>query len=239
MRALIRKELLLYFSNLSGFLITCLFLLITGLFLWVIPGSWNVFSSGYANINGLFELAPWLYLFLIPAVSMRLFSDEYRIGTIELLMTSPLSAWKIVLGKFIASCVVVLLSLLPTLIFVYSIYNMASPVGNIDTGAIIGSYIGLIFLATLYLSVSVFASSFTDNQIVAFLLSLIVCYVMYAGFDFIPLVFSGDFASNMSQCGIASHYESLSRGVVEITDVVYFVSMTFLFLFFTKKKIER
>ncbi len=239
MGALIRKELSLYFNNLSGVLISGLFLLITGLFLWVIPGSWNVFSVGYANINGLFELAPWLYLFLIPAISMRLFADEYRIGTIELLMTSPLSSSKVVFSKFIAGFIVVLVSLLPTLVFVYSINMMASPMGNIDSGAIIGSYIGLLFLACLYLAIGVFASSLTDNQIVAFLFALVLCYLVYAGLDFVSLIFSGQLAFYISQGGISSHYEALSRGVVELSDVVYFVSMTLFFLFLTQKKIER
>ncbi len=239
MKALIRKELTLYFSNLSGYLISCLFLLITGLFLWVIPGNWNVFSAGYANIDGLFELAPWLYLFLIPAVSMRLFADEYRLGTMELLTTSPLSFWKIVWAKYVAGFIVILLSLLPSLIFVYSVNAMASPVGNVDMGAIIGSYLGLILLAAIYLSVGIFTSAQTDNQIIAFLLALILCYLLYAGLDFTSSVFSGQWADYVASGGIAAHYDALSRGVVEISDLVYFVTVTVLFLFLTKMKVMR
>lgn len=239
MRALIRKELALYFSNLSGYLISCLFLLITGLFLWVIPGNWNVFTTEYANLNGLFELAPWLYLFLIPAVSMRLFADEYRLGTMELLMTSPLSSWKIVGSKYIAGLVVILLSLLPTLIYLYSIYTMASPVGNVDLGAIIGSYIGLVFLASIYLAIGLFTSSLTDNQIVAFLLALVFSYLLYAGVDFTSSIFNGAWAHVISNSGIASHYDAISRGVVEISDVIYFTSLSAVFLYFTKLRIDR
>lgn len=239
MKALIRKELTLYFSNLSGYLISCLFLLITGLFLWVIPGNWNVFTAGYANIDGLFELAPWLYLFLIPAVSMRLFADEYRLGTMELLTTSPLSSWKIVWAKYIAGFIVVLLSLLPSLFFVYSINAMASPVGNVDMGAIVGSYIGLVLLAAIYLSVGLFTSSQTDNQIIAFLLSLVLCYLLYAGLQFTSSVFPGQWADYVAGGGIAAHYDALSRGVVELSDLIYFITVTVLFLFFTKMKIER
>lgn len=239
MKSLIRKELALYFSNLSGYLISCLFLLITGLFLWVIPGNWNIFSAGYANLNGLFELAPWLYLFLIPAVSMRLFADEYRLGTMELLMTSPLSSWKIVWAKYISGFVVILLSLLPSLIFLYSIHTMASPVGNIDLGAIVGSYIGLVLLASIYLSIGLFTSSLTDNQIIAFLLALVLCYMLYAGLDFTSSIFNGALAHFIADGGIASHYEALSRGVIEVADVVYYFSVTLLFLFFTKLRIER
>jgi len=238
MKSLIRKELALYFSNLSGYLISCLFLLITGLFLWVIPGNWNVFSAGYANLDGLFELAPWLYLFLVPAVSMRLFSDEYRLGTMELLMTSPLSAWKVLSAKYISGLVVILLSLLPTFIYVYSVSTMASPVGNVDMGAIVGSYLGLLLLACIYLAIGLFTSSLTDNQIVAFLLALVMCYILYAGLDFTASIFNGSWAHFIAAGGIASHYDALSRGVIIFSDMVYYFSVTFLFLYFTKLRIE-
>lgn len=239
MKSLIRKELALYFSNLSGYLISCLFLLITGLFLWVIPGNWNIFSAGYANLDGLFELAPWLYLFLIPAVSMKLFSDEYRLGTMELLMTSPLSSWQIVIAKYISGLIVILLSLLPTFIYLYSVNAMASPVGNIDLGAIMGSYIGLLLLACIYLAIGLFTSSFTENQIIAFLIALVICYVLYTGLDFAASISNGHWAHFISNGGIASHYEALSRGVVEFSDLMYYVSMTLLFLYFSKLRIER
>lgn len=239
MKSLIRKELALYFSNLSGYLISCLFLLVTGLFLWVIPGNWNIFSAGYASLNGLFELAPWLYLFLIPAVSMRLFADEYRLGTMELLMTSPLSSWAIVASKYFSGLVVILLSLLPTFIYLYSVSAMASPVGNVDMGAIMGSYIGLLLLACVYLAIGLFTSSLTDNQIVSFLLALVMCYVLYAGLDFTASVFNGSWASFISNGGIASHYDALSRGVISFSDISYYASVTLLFLYFTKLRIER
>lgn len=239
MIALIRKELTLYFSNLSGYLISCLFLLITGLFLWLIPGNWNVFTTGYVNLNGLFELAPWLYLFLVPSVSMRLFADEYRLGTMELLMTSPLSSWKIVGAKFTAGFFVIILSLLPSLIYVYSISTMASPMGNVDMGAIVGSYVGLILLACIYLAIGLFTSSLTDNQIIAFLLALVACYLLYAGLDFSSSIFNGRWAHFIAEGGIASHYDSISRGLIEIVDIVYFFSVTLLFLFFTTLRIER
>lgn len=239
MKSLIRKELALYFSNLSGYLISCLFLLITGLFLWVIPGHWNIFSSGYAQLNGLFELAPWLYLFLIPAVSMRLFADEYRSGTMELLMTSPLTSWQVVGAKYISGLVVILLSLLPTFIYLYSLSAMASPVGNVDMGATVGSYLGLLLLAGIYLAIGLFTSSLTDNQIIAFLLALVICYVLYAGLDFTSTIFNGRWTQFISSGGIAAHYEALSRGVVLISDIVYYLSVTVLFLYFTKLRIQR
>lgn len=239
MIALIRKELALYFGNLSGYLISSLFLLVTGLFLWVIPGSWNVFSAGYANLNGLFALSPWLFLILVPAISMRLFADEYRIGTMELLMTSPFSASKIVLAKYISGLVVILLSLLPTIIYFYAVSQMAYPAGNVDVGAIVGSYIGLLLLACVYLAIGLFASSLTDNQIVAFLLAFVLSYLLYAGFDFLALVFTGQFAYVLSQCGIAAHYEALSRGVILFPDLVYYLSVVLLFLYMCRLKIER
>lgn len=239
MLSLIKKELSSYFSNLSGYLISCLFLLITGLFLWVIPGGWNIFSIGYANLDALFEIAPWLYLFLIPAISMRLFADEYRLGTIELLMTSPLKPSQVVLGKYFSGLLLVLFSLLPTLIYFYSVCQMASPAGNVDLGATWGSYVGLLLLACVYLSIGVFTSSLTDNQIVAFLLALVMCYVVYAGLDFVSLVFNGAVAHFIAQGGIASHYDALSQGVISLTDLIYFLSISVFFLYLTQLSIER
>ncbi len=238
MKALIRKELLLYFSNFSGYLISCLFLLLTGLFLWVIPGHWNVFSVGHAHLGGLFELAPWLYLFLIPAVSMRLFADEYRLGTMELLLTSPLSLWEIVGAKYISGFCVVLLSLLPTLIFFYSINAMSSPPGNVDVGAAVGAYFGLVLLAGIYLAVGLFASSLVDSQIIAFLLTVFIAFLLYSGLDFFTLIFRGQWAYYVAGGSISTHYESVSKGVIRFSDFVYFGSVTGLFLFFTKLKIE-
>ena len=239
MFALIKKELSLYFSNISGGLISGIFLLVTGLFLWVIPGQWNVFSSNYAALDGFFSLAPWLYLFLIPAISMRLFADEYRLGTIELLLTAPLSITKIVGAKYIAGLIVILLSLIPTLLYYVSIYYMATPVGNVDSGAILGSYIGLFFLAAIYLSIGLWTSSFSDNQMIAFLSALLMCYVFYAGLDFVAVVFKGELAHYIANGGIAAHYEAMSRGVLQLSDVIYYFSVTLLFLFFTKIHIQR
>lgn len=239
MLALIRKDLGLYFSNLSGFLITGLFLLLTGLFLWVIPGNWNIFTVGYASLDGLFELAPWLYLFLVPAIAMRLFADEYRLGTEELLMTSPLSAFKIVWAKYLSGLLVLLLSLLPTLIYYYSITQMAFPVGNVDHGAIVGSYLGLFMLAAVYLAVGVFASSLTDNQIIAFLTALALSYVLYAGLDFLTLISTSAFAKYLANGSIAAHYNELSKGVIVASDFIYFISTIALFLYFTQLKIKR
>lgn len=239
MIALVKKDLGLYFSNLSGFLITGLFLLLAGLFLWIIPGNWNVFTLSYASLDGLFELAPWLYLFLVPAIAMRLFSDEYRLGTEELLLCSPLSTMRIVWAKYLAGLVVLLLSLLPTLIYYYTIAQMAYPIGNVDHGAIIGSYIALFLLAAIYLAIGVFASSLTDNQIIAFLLAMVLSYVFYAGFDFATLLSSSAFARYIANAGISAHYAELSKGVIVVSDILYFLSIIALFLFFTQLKIKR
>ena len=239
MLALIRKDLGLYFSNLSGFLITGLFLLLTGLFLWVIPGHWNVFSLGYASLDGLFDIAPWLYLFLVPAIAMRLFADEYRSGTEELLLTSPLSSFQIVCSKYISGLLVLLLSLLPTLVYYFSISRMAYPVGNVDHGAIVGSYIGLFLLAAVYLAIGVFASSLTDNQIVAFLSAMVLSYLLYAGLDFLSLVSQSAVAKYIAEGSIATHYYELSKGVIVFSDIIYYVSLVFFFLYITHLKIQR
>lgn len=207
------------------------FLLITGLFLWVFPGAYNIPDSGYATLNGLFELAPWLYLFLVPAITMRLFADEKRSGTIELLLTRPLSDSKLVFAKFLSGLILVIFSLLPTLLYFYSVYKLGNPVGSIDTGATWGSFIGLFLLAAIYVAIGVFASSLTDNQIVSFIVAVLLSFVFYLGFDFIgssgiPYLFEQLF----NWLSINNHYNSVSRGVIDLRDLVYFVGMTVFFL---------
>ncbi|MFO8000661.1 MAG: gliding motility-associated ABC transporter permease subunit GldF [Marinilabilia sp.] len=235
MIALWKKELLTFFSSLTGSLVIIVFLVMNGLFLWIIPGNLNILFGGYANLDGLFYLAPWLYLFLVPAVTMRLFADEKKSGTIELLLTRPLSDWEVVMGKFLAGFTLVILSLLPTLIYFYSVIQLAQPVGNVDTGAIWGSYIGLVLLAGAYVSIGVFSSVITENQIVAFVLAAVVAFIFYSGFEALASV---PFFSNVDHflvnLGIDSHYRSVSRGVVDVRDVVYFIGLIAAFLGLTK-----
>ncbi|WP_462317223.1 gliding motility-associated ABC transporter permease subunit GldF [Marinilabilia sp.] len=231
MIALWKKELITFFSSLTGVLVIAVFLVLNGLFLWFIPGNLNVLYGGYANLDGLFYLAPWLYLFLVPAVTMRLFADEKKTGTIELLLTRPLTDTQVVFGKFLAGFSLVILSLLPTLIYFYSVMHLAQPAGNVDTGAVWGSYIGLILLAGAYVSIGVFTSAVTDNQIVAFVLAALLAFIFYNGFEAlasVPLFSDAD--SVLVRLGIASHYQSVSRGVVDLRDILYFAGLMIVFL---------
>lgn len=237
MKSLFTKELASFFSSLIGYLILIVFLLATGLFLWVFDGQFNVLKSGYANIDGLFILAPWIFLFLIPALSMRFFSEEIKSGTIELLLTMPLSDWAIVLGKFFAGLALLLFALLPTILYYITVYALGSPVGDIDTGATIGAYIGLFFIGGMYLSIGTFISSLTENQIVAFVLSAVVCFVFFIGFDFVAETIPA--LSFLTNIGINEHYNSISRGVIDTRDILFFISFIVLFLYFTTLSIAK
>ncbi len=240
MVVLLKKELRSFFSSATGYIVIGVFLLITGLFLWVFPGEYNILESGYAQLDGLFSLAPWLYLFLVPAVTMRMFAEEKRNGTFELLYTRPISSLDIVLGKYLAGVVLVMFSLLPTIVYYFSVYYLAEPLGNVDSGAFWGSFIGLFFLAIIYVAIGLFSSSVTENQIVSFILAMFLSFVMYTGFDLVASLFSsGNIAAGISMLGINEHYESMSRGVVDSRDVVYFFTVTVLFVFSTKLIIKR
>ncbi len=234
MYSLLKKEIKAFFGSLIGYLVVGVFLLVTGLFLWVFNGAYNISENGYATLEGLFTLAPWLYLFLIPAITMRFFADEKRSGTIETLLTHPISDFKIVWAKFLAGCILVLFSLLPTLLSFLSVYQLGNPVGSIDVGATWGSFIGLFFLATIYISIGIFASSLTENQIIAFILAMALSFIFYLGFEFIA---TSGVSYNLEQLllwfSINNHYKSVSRGVIDMRDLIYFVGMTLLFLYST------
>lgn len=239
MFAIFTKELKDFFSSLTGYISAIVFLLIIGLIMWVIPGDLNVLDSGYATLDSLFSIAPWVFLFLVPAVTMRTFSEEKRSGTIELILTRPISDTQMVLGKFFASVVLVLIILIPALLFYLSVYLLGNPVGNIDTGGTWGSFIGLFFLASAYAAVGIFTSSLTDNQIVSFILSMLLCFLLYTGLESLALLdaFSG-IKYFLVSLSISEHYSSMSRGVIDTRDVVYFVVLSALFLIFTRTKLE-
>lgn len=240
MIVLLKKELRSFFSSATGYIVIGVFLLFTGLFLWVFPGEYNILESGYAQLDGLFSLAPWLFLFLVPAVTMRMFAEEKRNGTIELLYTKPITGLGIVLGKYLAGVALVLLSLLPTLIYYATVYYLAEPLGNVDTGAFWGSFIGLFFLATIYVAIGIFCSAISSNQIVSFIVAVLMCFLLYSGFDLIASLFtSGKMITAVSAFGINAHYESMSRGVIDSRDVIYFLSVSALFIFSTKLIIKR
>ncbi|MFN8143019.1 MAG: gliding motility-associated ABC transporter permease subunit GldF [Bacteroidia bacterium] len=241
MFALFKKEIDSFLNSLIGYVVILVFLLTTGLFLWIFPGTdFNILSNGYANLDALFILAPWLFLFLIPAITMRMFSEENKSGTIELLLTRPLKDLQIVTAKYLAAVILVLFSLLPTLIYCISIYRLASPYGNIDLASIFGSYIGLIFLCSGFTAIGVFSSSLTNNQIIAFIVAVLLCFFFYSGFDFFSGLLSANGAGSIfSLFGISRHYASLSRGVIDTRDLVYFISLTAFFLVLAKFVLEK
>ena len=235
MYTLLKKEISGFFSTLTGYMVIIVFLIINGLFMWVFSGANNVLDAGYATLDTLFTIAPWVFLFLAPAVTMRMFADEKKSGTIELLLTRPLSDFQIILAKYLAGLVLVLFSLLPTLIYFYSVYQLGNPVGNIDIGGTWGSYIGLFFLVAIYVSIGVLSSSFTDNQIVAFILGMLFSFIAYIGFDFMSeLSIFESIKVFIINLGINEHYKSMSRGVIDSRDVIYFVSVIAFFLLITK-----
>ena len=238
MYTLFKKEFRSFISSLTGYIVIIVFLIINGLFIWVFPGVNNILESGYASLGGLFTIAPWIFLFLAPAVTMRMFSDEKKTGTIELLLTRPLSDFQIIFAKFIAALVLVLFSILPTLIYFYTVYVLGNPVGNIDTGGTWGSYIGLFFLAAIYVSIGVLSSSVTDNQIVAFIVGMLLCFIMYIGFDYLSELATLKSNDTIINLGINEHYKSMSRGVIDSRDMVYFISVIAFFLLITKTKLQ-
>lgn len=234
MYELVKKELKSFFSSLSGYVILVFFLVANSLFLWIVPGNYNIPDSGMADMQSFFALAPLLYLFLVPALCMRLFAEEQRTGTLELLFTRPVSVWQIVSAKYLAGFLLVLLSILPTLVYAASIWFLAQPMGHIDLGGVIGSYIGLLFLSGIYVAAGVWASSLTDNQIVSFLYTLVIAFVLYTGLDFIgEMPVLADVQGDIQFWGIQYHYEPMSRGVIALADVLYFLSFIFLFLWLT------
>ena len=235
MYALFKKEISNFLSSLIGIMVIVVFLLITGLFLWVFQSDFNLLSYGYANLDGLFVLAPWVFLFLVPAVTMRSFAEENRTGTIEILLTKPLSDWQIIMAKFLASVVLVLLALIPTAVYYFSVYRLGFPMGNLDKGSIFGSYIGLFLLSSSFVSIGVFCSSVTNNQILAFIMSVFLCGFIYIGFELIfSLSLFGPIDLFIQRLGMAAHYSSISRGVVDTRDILYFLSVMALFLSMTK-----
>jgi ABC-2 type transport system permease protein len=240
MFSVLKKELRTFFSNATGYIVIGIFLSLTGLFLWVIPGEYNILDAGYANVDGLFYLAPWLFLFLCPAVTMRMFAEEKQTGTWELLITKPISKTQIVLGKCLAGWIVVALALVPTLLYYFSVAYLAEPVGNVDSGAFWGSFIGLFFLAAVYVAIGTFASSLSNNQIVSFVVAVVLSFFFYYGFEvLLSFVTSGQSIQLLEALGIHAHYKSMSRGVIDSRDLLYFVVLSIGFLSATVWKIRK
>ena len=235
MRTLFIREISGFFSSFTGYVVIIVFILLTGMFMWVFNGEMNVLENGYASLDTLFSLAPWVFLFLVPAITMRMIAEEKRTGTLELLFTRPVNEIQIVIAKFLAAWVLILAALLPTLVFFISVWLLGSPPGNIDTGGTWGSYIGLLFLGGVYAAIGLFSSSLTSNQIIAFIISVILCFTLYLGFDFIStLGGSGPTTLFITRLGIDFHYLSMARGVIDSRDLIYFISVIFLFLYTTR-----
>lgn len=233
------KEINIFFSSLIGYIALAVFFIITGLFLWIFPDT-SLLEYGYATLDYLFILAPWIFMFLIPAITMRSFAEEIKSGTIELLATRPITDLQIIMGKYLASFVLVIFALLPTLLYFYTIYSLGSPVGNIDTGAVWGSYIGLLLLAACFVSIGIFASALTSNQIVAFILAVFLCFFFYQAFDYLSKldIFYATIDNVVELIGINAHYTSISRGVVDTRDIIYFFSFISIFILLTKTVLE-
>ena len=232
MKSIILREIKSFFGSPIGYLVIAIFLIINGLFLWVFKGDYNILDTGYADLTPFFTLAPWILIFLIPAVTMRSFSDEKKQGTLELLLTKPLSIWEIVNGKFFGSFLLIILAIIPTLIYVKVISDLGSPEGNIDMGSTIGSYFGLLFLIASYSAIGIFTSTLSENQIVAFIIAVFLCFFFYFGFEGIASLIPGS-GSFISVFGMQHHFKSMSRGVIDTRDVVYFLSIAIAFLSFT------
>lgn len=240
MFTLFRKEIAGFFSSLTGYIVMIVFLMANSLIMWVMPGQWNLLDSGYAGLDTLFVLSPWIFLFLVPAVTMRLFSEERRAGTLELLWSRPVSDGAVIYGKFLASVTLVLLALLPCLVFVVSVWILGETPGNLDRGGTAGSFIGLLMLAAVYSAIGLFASSLTENQVIAFIIAAVLSFIMFTGFDSLSMVPGlSSIGEEVSAMGINEHYKSISRGVLDIRDVAYFVFVTVLFNEATRLTLRR
>lgn len=235
--AILKKEFNSFFASPIAYLVIGVFLLTNGLFLFIFNDDFNILNAGFADVTPFFYLAPWIFLFLIPAITMKSFADEFSTGTIELLKTKPVSDWQIVLGKYTASLLLVIIAIIPTFIYVYTVYKLGNPIGNIDFGSTIGSYIGMLFLASTYTSIGLFTSTLSKNQIVAFILGVFITFFLFFGFDAIATSF-GNSSLTIKNLGINEHFKSISRGVIDTRDLIYFLSVTIFFLFITKTRLE-
>ena len=246
MLSLFKKELSSFFSSITGYIVIFVFLLVNGLILWVFDNSMNIIDSGFAYLDPLFEISPWVFLFLVPSITMKMISEEKKTGNLDVLYTQPLSDMEIIAAKYLASLCLIIISILPTLIYVYSISVLSLSSGTtpqgatlagMDFGETIGAYLGLIFLAAVYCAAGIWTSSLTENQIVAFLSAAGLCFFLYQGFEAIS-GFSGPLSLIISNLGIDYHYKSISRGVIDSRDIIYFLSATMFFLLLAKHKLQ-
>jgi ABC-2 type transport system permease protein len=234
MLAIFKREITSFLTSATGYLVLGLFLVLNGLFLWVFKGPYNILEFGFADLSAFFLLAPSIFLFLIPAITMKSFSEEKKLGTLELLLIKPISVRSLVLGKFFGTLGLATLAIVPTVIYVFCISQLGTTTGNLDMGLVLGSYLGMILLIAAYTAIGLFASALSENQIVAFLTGLVFCFVAYYGFQEISTLFSeGAIALVVSQIGMEWHFERMGSGVIDTRDLVYFVSITLFFLYIT------
>ncbi len=236
MLPLLKREINSFFASTIGYLVIAIFLVVNGLFLWVFSGNYNILDAGFADLSAFFELAPWVLLFLIPAVTMRAFSDEKKMGTLELLLTKPISLRSIVLGKYFGAVVLIVIALIPTLLYIITISKLGNPPGNWDVGSTFGSYLGLLFLVFAYTAIGVFASTLSQNQIVAFIAAVFLSFILYYGFEGLTGLVSGFPIENL---GMKAHFDSVSRGVLDTRDSIYFLSVTVFFIALTILKLRK
>jgi len=234
MYAVFKRELFSLLNSLMAYITIGIFLLVSGLLLWFFPDT-SILDYGYAELNGFFSLTPFLFIFLIPAITMRSFAEERREGTYILLASRPLSDWQIILGKYLACFVLVIFALIPTLLYYYSIGQLGLPKGNIDGGAVIGSYIGLLLLGAVFVAIGIFSSAITKNQVIAFAVAVFISFIVYSGFDALSKIFSLSLLESVfAWLSINVHFQSMSRGVLDTRDLVYFLTFIILFLGMTR-----
>ncbi len=240
MLAIFKREITSFFTTATGILALGLFLAINGLLLWVFKGPYNVFDYGFADLSAFFMLSPFIFLFLIPALSMKSFSDEKKSGTLELLLMKPISPWELVLGKFFGIMVLGIIALAPTLVYVWCISVLGTETGNFDIGLVMGAYIGMILLLTAYTGIGLFASTLSENQIVAFLFAILLSLFAYLGFEAISgLLLDGGFSLFVENLGMQAHYERMGRGIIDTRDVIYFISLAVFFLFLSVTRLKQ
>lgn len=227
------KEVKSLLNSLIAYVVIGVFLTGIGLLMWVFPET-NVLDYGYADMETLFSLGPYVFMFLIPALTMRIFAEEKKSGTMELLFTKPLSDWQILLGKYFSGVFMVIFSLLPTLFYYFTISSLGNPAGNIDSAGVAGSYVGLVLLGGVFTSIGVFASAITENQIISFIMAVFLCFIIYTGFSSVAsLDVWGRFSLYIEQLGIMYHYRAMSKGLLDTRDLIYFFSVIVVMLLST------
>lgn len=240
MFAIFKREVRSFFTSPIGYLIVGSFLLLNGLFLWVFKGDYNIFDYGFADLGNFFLLAPWIFVFLVPAITMKSFSEERKMGTLELLLIKPISIGKLVSGKFLGAFLLCIIAIVPTVVYVFAISDLGVIEGNYDLGVVLGSYFGLLFLIAAYTSIGIFASTLSDNQIIAFIVGILFCFLIFNGFDAVSSLFTNGETQQMVQgWGARSHFDSIARGVMDTRDLVYFISLTALFLYLTFQRLKQ